>query len=153
MQVIVGATVDDAEEILTLQKKAYITEAEIYNNYEIEPLIQSLENVKHAFDTSKFLKCVGNDRIIGAVKATEKDGICYIGKLMVHPDCQNQGIGKRLMSEIERLFTNVDYELFTGSKSYKNIAFYESLGYRGFKHEKSPVDGTLFLYMMKNGEK
>lgn len=143
------ALVKDAEEILSLQKLAYLSEAEIYGNNKIEPLTQSIEDLVSAFKNSIFLKCVENDKIIGSVKATEKEGICYIGKLMVHPNYQNKGIGKRLMKEIESLFADLDFELFTGSKSNKNISFYESIGYKGFKYELSPIDETLFLYMMK----
>jgi len=39
------ATVADAEHILELQKLAYISEAEIYNDYNIPPLIQTLQAV------------------------------------------------------------------------------------------------------------
>ncbi len=53
------------------------------------------------------------------------------------------------MQEIESLFPNTDFELFTGSKSYKNISFYEKLGYKGFKYEKSLIEDTLFLFMRK----
>ena len=33
-----------------------------------------------------------------------KNRVCHIGKLIVHPDFQNKGIGRELMTEIERLF-------------------------------------------------
>ncbi|MDM5281935.1 GNAT family N-acetyltransferase [Peribacillus frigoritolerans] len=149
MNKIERATVRDAAEILSLQKIAYISEAEIYENHDIEPLKQNLEDIEKAFESHIFLKSVENEKIIGSVKATKKNGICYIGKLMVHPNHQNKGIGKKLMQEIESLFPNTDFELFTGSKSYKNISFYEKLGYKGFKYEKSLIEDTLFLFMRK----
>jgi ribosomal protein S18 acetylase RimI-like enzyme len=149
MNKIERATVRDAAEILSLQKIAYISEAEIYENHDIEPLKQNLEDIEKAFESNIFLKIVENENIIGSVKATKKNGICYIGKLMVHPNHQNKGIGKKLMQEIESLFPNTDFELFTGSKSYKNISFYEKLGYKGFKYEKSQIEDTVFLFMRK----
>jgi hypothetical protein len=41
--IIEEATVSDAEEILALQKLAYQSEAEIYNDFGISPLVQILE--------------------------------------------------------------------------------------------------------------
>jgi hypothetical protein len=41
--IIEEATVSDAEEILALQKLAYQSEAEIYNDFGIPPLVQTLE--------------------------------------------------------------------------------------------------------------
>jgi ribosomal protein S18 acetylase RimI-like enzyme len=143
------AEVTDAAEILSLQKLAYISEAEIYHNYDIQPLKETVEEVQEAFKNHVFLKYVENGKILGSVKALEKDGTCYIGKLMVHPDCQNRGIGKQLMSEIERQFPHARFELFTGGNSTRNISFYEKLGYKGFKREKSPVEDTVFLFMEK----
>ena len=88
------AKIDDAEEILTLQKLAYRSEAERYNNYEISPLRQTIDEIKEQFKSHIFLKAVSEGKIIGTVRACEKNGTCYVGKLAVHPDMQNQGIGK-----------------------------------------------------------
>lgn len=136
--IIEKAILADAEEILAVQKLAYISEAEIYNNYTIEPLVQSLEDVKKQFENHIFLKAVVGGAIVGSVRGLLVEGTCYIGKLIVHPNYQNMGIGKRLISELE--FTSVStrplrYELFTGSKSEKNIHFYEKIGYVRFKIE------------------
>lgn len=149
MGTISRADVTDAAEILALQKLAYVSEAEIYENDDIQPLKETLDEVETAFKHHVFLKYVQNGKIVGSVKAIEKDGTCYIGKLMVHPDCQNKGIGKQLMNEIEQQFPNARFELFTGGKSTRNISFYEKLGYKGYKHEKSPIEETVFLYMEK----
>jgi len=123
------ASVIDAEEILSLQKLAYRSEAEIYNDFSIEPLVQTLEQLQQQFEDYIILKAVADDAIIGSVRAKERDGTCYIGKLMVNPNDQNKGIGRRLMKAIEDYFPHSRYELFTGSRSEKNIALYEKLGY------------------------
>jgi ribosomal protein S18 acetylase RimI-like enzyme len=149
MESIIRATVLDASEILSLQKLAYLSEAELYGNYDIEPLKQSVSDIEKAFEDHLVLKYVDNRKIVGSVKAYETEGTCYIGKLMVHPDFQNRGIGKKLMKEIEQLFADCRYELFTGSKSTKNISFYEKLGYKGFKEQKLDREETIFLFMEK----
>jgi ribosomal protein S18 acetylase RimI-like enzyme len=60
---------------------------------------------KNQFKDHIILKAVSNDKIIGTVRAHEKGGTCYIGRLAIHPDLQNQGIGTALMKEIEKYYT------------------------------------------------
>lgn len=148
--IIERASVFDAEEILLLQKLAYRSEAEIYNDFSIEPLVQSLEQLQRQYENHIILKAVIDETIIGSVRANDQDGTCYIGKLIVHPNHQNKGIGKMLMNAIEGLFLKSRYELFTGSKSAKNIALYEKLGYKSFKESLITSDFSL-VYLEKKG--
>ncbi|MDI6794626.1 MAG: GNAT family N-acetyltransferase, partial [bacterium] len=77
--------------------------------------------IKEEFESHIFLKTVSDGKIIGTVRAYEKNGTCYIGRLAVHPDMQNQGIGTVLMEEIEKCYKPKRFELFVGAKSDKNI--------------------------------
>jgi ribosomal protein S18 acetylase RimI-like enzyme len=107
---------------LELQKLAYLSEAEIYNDFKIPPLTQTLEEIKTDYENNLVLKAVIDGKIIGSVRAFEKGGVCYIGKLIVHPEQQNKGIGKNLMKCIEESFPCCNkYVLFTGKKSVKNL--------------------------------
>jgi len=143
------ADVSDAEHILDLQKTSYKSEAELYHNYNIPPMTQTLQEMKDDFLYKKFLKATEGDKIIGSVRAFEKDGTCHVGRLMVHPDSQNRGIGRKLVQEIENLFgTCKRFELFAGSKSKKNIMLYEKIGYNIFKTEKINENVSL-VYMEK----
>lgn len=143
------AITKDAGAILELQKLAYQSEAMLYNNFTISPLIQTLEDIKKQFCNHIFLKAVLFNTIIGSVRAYENRGTCYIGRLIVNPDNQNKGIGKRLMSEIEGCFSRVNrFELFTGSKSLKTISLYKKLGYRIINSEKINND-LEFVYLEK----
>lgn len=147
--VIEKATVLDAERILGLQKLAYISEAEIYNDFTIPPLLATLAEIENEFTTQVFLKASMDDKIFGSVRAYEKNKTCYIGKLMVHPDFRNKGLGARLVTEIEACFAASNrFELFTGHKSEKNINLYKKLGYKIFKTEtvSSELD---FVYLEK----
>lgn len=139
----------DAKEILELQKLAYQSEAELYNDYNIPPLLQTLDELISQFKENVFLKIVQKNAIIASVRAYQDNGTCYIGRLIVHPDYQNMGIGKLIMKDMEALFKDCQrYELFTGSKSNKNIQFYEKLGYSIFKSD--PIaEGIEFVYFEK----
>lgn len=142
------AVKSDAEPILTLQKLAYRSEALFYNDFNIEPLLQTLEHLQQQFDDHIVLKAVADDRIVGSVRAYEREGTCFIGKLMVDPAYQNQGIGKRLMRQIEALFPQARYELFTGFKSIRNITLYEKLGYQIY-HERVITSHFSLIYLEK----
>ena len=99
------ARVEDAEVILNLQRLSYLREAEIYNNKSIPPLTQTLEEITAEFDTRIFLKATLEGKIVGSVRAYLAEGVCHIGRLVVHPDVQNKGVGTRLMNEIETFET------------------------------------------------
>jgi ribosomal protein S18 acetylase RimI-like enzyme len=131
------ATVADAEEILSLQKLAYKSEAEIYNDFTIPPLLQTVEEIKKDFENQIFLKATIDGKMRGSVRALIQGETCYIGRLIVHPDFQNQRIGTKLMNKIEEIFKDAErFELFTGHKSEKNLYLYQKLGYKVFKTVK-----------------
>lgn len=142
------ATIQDAQSILALQKLAYVSEAEIYNDFNIDPLTQTSDSLCNDFRKQVFLKALVNDRIVGSVRGYLGDGTCHIGRLIVHPDYQNRGIGKQLMSEIESFFKNATrYELFTGHRSERNLYLYQKLGYSTHKTER--VNDNLVLVFLE----
>ena len=150
--IIKRATIADAEDILALQKLAYTSEAEIYDDFTIPPLVQTLEETRGGFEKQVFLKAIINGRIIGSVRAFPDEESCKIRRLIVHPDFQNQGIGAALMNEIENMFSSSNrFGLFTGHKSQRNIYLYQKLGYKIFKTEK--VNNKLNLvYLEKTSD-
>jgi len=139
----------DAIEILTLQKLAYLSEAQIIDDFTIPPLHQTHDEILSEFDTHTFLKMVMDDRLIGSVRACQKTDTCYIGKLIVHPRMQNRGIGSRLLRAAEALYPDVSrYELFTGSKSDRNLHIYTKYGYSPF-HSEVISDKLTLVFMEK----
>ena len=119
---ITRAAVEDAEEILALQKLAYQSEAALYQDFTIAPLTQTLTGINAEFQTWHFLKAVADGCIQGSVRAHLEQGTCYIGRLIVHPAHQNLGLGSQLMNKIEGCFPEASrYELFTGHLSERNL--------------------------------
>ncbi len=150
---ITKAIVDDLQIILDLQKLAYISEANIYEDHTIQPLCQTLEELQNEFETHVFLKASAETNIVGSVRANRIDNTCFIGKLIVNPAFQNQGTGTKLMNEIENCFSDVKrFELFTGKKSSKNIYLYKKLGYEVFEEKQINSKLTL-IFMEKNNER
>ena len=146
---IVRAEYEDLEEILSLQYLAYQSEAELFGSKDIPPLKQKIDAVIEEFNNGIILKMTDdNNTIIGSVRAYEKNGTVYIGKLMVHPEHRRKGYGSRLLAAIESCYPNRRYELFTSTKSVDNIRLYRKMGYTIF--DRKPVDDELiFVFMEK----
>ena len=148
---IIEARSEDAAEILALQKVAYQSEAELYGDWTIPPLTQTLSQIEAEFDTKVFLKAVHADRIVGSVRASLDGGTCLIGRLIVHPAYQGKWIGTQLILRTETAFSHAArFELFTGSKSIDNIRLYQRLGYRVFREED--LSPKLRLVFMEKGQ-
>lgn len=146
---ILKATADDASEILALQKLAFRGEAELYDDWSIPPLTQTLEEIQKQFEDHTFLKALMGSQIVGSVRARLEEDTCFVGRLIVHPEWQRGGIGTRLMREIEaRMAGARQFEVFTGSRSEGNIRFYNRLGYEACVSLAVSPRMTL-LYMRK----
>lgn len=148
MIIIEQAIKKDSETILHIQKEAFASEAEIYNDYKIAPLVQTLDELNAEFDSFLYLKAVtAAGEMVGSVRANLRNNVCFIGRLIVSPKHQNQGIGRMLMDAIEGRFPDAaGFELFTGGKSLKNLHLYQKLGYKIVGEKK---DGAVTLVVME----
>jgi GNAT superfamily N-acetyltransferase len=149
--IIKKAELNDLPEVLELQKTAYLSEAQLLNNFSIPPLTQTLNDLTKEYENGIVLKAMDEsapETIIGSVRGYIKDNTLYIGKLMVSPLYQNRGIGKLLLKKIEEECPDCRYELFTSTRSEKNISIYEKSGYHEFKRE-AVNDKLSFVYLEK----
>jgi GNAT superfamily N-acetyltransferase len=146
-EIVERATRTDAADILQLQKLAYQSEARLYGDWQLPPLVQTLDELRAEFSNSLVLKAVADGVIIGSVRARRSDECWHIGRLVVHPDFQGQGLGTRLLRAIEReLGGSHKIELFTGQRSISNIRLYERLGYvRSREQVLSPAVTLVFM--------
>jgi ribosomal protein S18 acetylase RimI-like enzyme len=146
---IIPAEKSDLTEILALQKLAYQSEAELNNDFSIPPLTQTLADMEHEFTEKCILKAIINGNIVGSVRADLIDGTCHIGRVIVHPDRQNCGIGSRLMAAIEAYFSHARrYELFTSERSSRNLYLYQKLGYHT-THKNKLSNRINLIYLEK----
>lgn len=134
----------DAGEILTLQRAAYVTEAQLYGDPYIPPLVESLEQVRAAIEAAVVLKAVEDGRIIGAVRGALSGTTCRVGRLVVAPDRQGGGVGTALLRALhERVPQARAFDLFTGHLSEGNLRLYRRLGYRETRRERMDDHLTL----------
>ncbi|KAB2342711.1 GNAT family N-acetyltransferase [Actinomadura rudentiformis] len=142
---------DDAGEILTVQRAAYVSEAQLYGDPFIPPLVESHEQLHKVLNAdSVVLKAMAGSRLVGAVRAQFSDHTCLIGRLVVAPDMQGRGIGRRLMEALEReVRVRADAcVLFTGHLSDGNLRLYRRLGYTETHRERVAAHLTL-VHMRK----
>jgi len=151
MPAIAAAAIADAASILALQSRAYESEARLYDDWTIPPLVQSLESLLEEIQSATVLKATEAQVIVGSVRATLNDKTCQIGRLIVEPMLHGQGIGSLLLQAIEGAFSQAEFfELFTGSKSEGNIRLYRRHGYR-ITGTKRLSDQVTFVVMSKRG--
>lgn len=140
---------EDAGEILTLQRAAYVTEAQLYGDPFLPPLVETLEQVRKVIETGVVLKAIAGARLVGAVRGQMSGSICRVGRLVVAPDRQGQGIGTALLGALhEAVLEASTFDLFTGHLSESNIRLYRRLGYRETHRER--VHDHLTLVHMRH---
>jgi histidine ammonia-lyase len=122
----------DAGELLTLQRGAYVSEGQIYENASIPPLTQTLAELEAELADTIALKATIGSRIVGSARARLEDGTLHIGRIAVAPDMQGRGIGTALIERLEagHAAGAHTFALFTGDSNPANRRLYERLGYR-----------------------
>ena len=118
-----------AGELLTLQRAAYVTEAQLYDDVRLPALVQTLDELIDELATSTCLAAVAGSRLVGAVRARERDGVLHVGRLAVVPDLQGRGIGTWLLRAAEQATCLPRAALFTGARSAANLRLYRRHGY------------------------
>lgn len=142
---------DDAGEVMTLQRAAFVQEALIYGTPEMPPLTQTLEEVESELHEN--IGCVALDgtRMVGAVRARLDGSLLLVGRIAIAPDRAGEGIGTTLLAAVERRGAEAgatEAELFTGSLSEANLRLYEREGYVETERVQGD-DGTEQVFLRK----
>lgn len=132
------ALVEDAGEVLTLQRAAYVTEAQLYGDFHLPALTQSLDDLCAELKLGLAFKAtLASGRVVGGVRARFDEGVLHVGRLIVAPDQQGKGIGSALLQRVEGEAPagTEKYALFTGHLSSANLRLYERHGYLEVRQE------------------
>lgn len=144
------ATKQDVPKLLELRQKAF---GALFDELGINPdsLAEnaSLDDAYEEFDECTTLKAI-NDKgcIVGSVQGNVAYGLLFIGRLMVLPECQNNGIGRRLFREIQSCLPHRHAWLCTCQQVRPPFECYLR---EGFKPYKSEIVGPslTWVYMEK----
>ena len=144
-------SIDDAGEVLTLQRAAFVQEALIYDAVDMPPLTQTLDEVRAELEDNLGCVALDGERMVGCVRARVDGDLLLIGRIAIAPDQQGSGLGTALLSAVEERGRDAGAttaELFTGSLSEANLRLYEREGYE--ESERVPGDdGTAQVFLRK----
>ena len=143
------ATKQDVPALLDLQRKAFGPLCEELGWNDAPPLTESVEHTYEEFEGCTTLKVQNQEGlIIGSVNGTVTDGSLYIGRLMVLPEYQQQGIGKQLFREIQSRLPHSRAWLCTCQQVRPTYEFYLREGFKPYKSEEVGP-GLTWVYMEK----
>jgi predicted N-acetyltransferase YhbS len=91
------AVLADAEKITSVINAAF----RIVEGFFVDGDRIKLDEVQRSFATGAFLVAVDDDRVIGCVYVESRGERAYLGLLSVDPECQQKGLGSRLMTAAE----------------------------------------------------
>ena len=97
-----------------------------WTNYTNNPTM-----LEEAVEASLWQLAVFDEEALVAYIRLVGDGhsVLLVQDLLVRPDYQRQGIGRKLLKEALATFPHVYQRLLVTERSEKNLAFYQSLGF------------------------
>lgn len=128
------ATTDDIPAIIKITKDAFLKYCEMADlDYNIEALQETYEDVKHDIETKEVYVVFIDDEPIGAVRIEILENHeAYLSRFAVKSTQRNNGIGKILMSVVDKVMKENDVHilrLHTGSHVTPLIRFYYGRGF------------------------
>jgi ribosomal protein S18 acetylase RimI-like enzyme len=121
-----------AGEVLTVQRAAYVTEAQHYDAPRIPPLTETLDELRA--DLMAGVLAIGawtGTRLAGSVRGRIDGDRMEVARFSVAPDLQGQGIGGALLAAVEEAAPHEVrvFWLITGAESEDNLRLYRRAGY------------------------
>jgi GNAT superfamily N-acetyltransferase len=138
----------DAGEVLTVQRAAFVVEAQLYGDPFLPPLVESVEELLADLGRGFGLVALDGDRLVGSVRGRLEGRTVHIGRLAVAPDQQGRGLGALLLAQAEQVAPAEEALLFTGHRSHSNLRLYARAGY--VEQRRAAVDDRVTLvYLSK----
>ncbi|GAA4793751.1 GNAT family N-acetyltransferase [Streptomyces ziwulingensis] len=154
---ISAAAGPDAEQIFRLRYLCFQSEAALYGNYRIAPLVQSLDSVREEVAQDRVFVARLGDEVVGSVRGrVAEDGSAAIGTLCVHPRLQGHGIGARLLKAAEAALAGepgvTRFRLHTGHRGEGGLRLYHRVGYETVGTAAGGADGVPMIVLEKRAE-
>lgn len=129
---IVAAVPGDAGELLTLQRACWVQQAQSDVGSDVAPLSESLTDVRRSLAAWQTWVVRSHGRLIGAVRGRLDAETWEIGRLMVAPDLQGRGLGRRLLEHIQAVAdpAATSFRLAVGAGSTDDLRMYRRAGFR-----------------------
>lgn len=136
---------DNAPEVTVLQRCCWVEEALANDTLAVPALHESVDQVRAWLDTWRAMGLWRDGRLLGMVRTRPIGVDWHVGRLAVVPDLRGRGLGRWLLHAAESAAgqTCRRIVLTTGAASERNIAFYQSEGYR--PRSATGAEGTVSL--------
>ena len=139
----------DVPVLLDLQRKAFGPYCKALGWEDALPMTESLENAYEEFAQCTTLKVqTTSNSIIGSIRGNITEDSLYIGRLMVLPEYQQQGIGKLLLREIQKYMPHKRAWLCVLQQITFAYDFYMREGFKPYMTEDAGR-GMTWIYMEK----
>lgn len=123
----------DVGELVTLQRAAFLRDAQLYHDPFLPSLTQTVADIEAQLLDPRWLYLGAwlGHRLIGSVRSYRDLGVTQISRLMCAPDLEGTGVGSALLDVAEDRASAhaLVIELSTGSRSAANLVMYERRGY------------------------
>lgn len=118
--------VDEAGELLTVRRAAFVSEAQKYRDPFIPPLTQTLDELRADLQRTDVVTLGAwlGPRLVGSIRVEVEGARATLGRLAVVPDLQGKGIGTQLLLAIPPYLPPETSEVwvFTARDSVHNLA-------------------------------
>jgi len=108
-----------------------------YTSDEQKPKLQEAIN-----NSNHVVTAWSDERLVGLARCISDDvSICYLQDILIHPEFQRHGIGRKLLSNCLERFAHVRMKVLITDNEERQKLFYESLGYKNTKDlKKTPLN-------------
>jgi len=149
---LIRATANDAQDMLTMQKKCFKIHFERYQDLSGSPYKEVLEKMlfRINYEKGSYYKIISSNTLIGGIWVFEKEPkIFRVGIVYILPEYQSKGIGQKAMAMAENLHRDAkSWELECPEDLSINRRCYEKAGYT-LTGEKEIINDKLTLVYYK----
>lgn len=143
---LIRAIDKDAAALLDIQKEAFLPLFDNYQDGNLNPYSETLEQMKQHINEGYFYKIMLNDCMVGGIMVHQLEGNKWkLRIIFVAQEFQGKGIAQTAIKLVEKMHSEVnEWVLETPHDLYKNHHVYEKADYVRTK-EITPVNERLAL--------
>ena len=146
------ATADDASSIASVLHASFVEYESFYTPEALDATTPSSERILHRMSEGPVWVARQHDTIVGTVSVVPENEGIYIRGMAILPTARGQGIGRRLLSQVEEFAARHGYErLFLSTTPFlsRAIRLYEQYGFRRSEEGPHELFGTPLFTMVK----
>ena len=145
--------IDDAKEMLKIQKESFKSYDKKYGKFSTNPASMSLARMKFNINyrLGDYQKVMLNDKIIGGIFGfmLEEETTWHIAQFYIHPDFEHLGYGTTALEMFFDNHQNVStWYADTIKQETKNVEFYQKFGFKIIDEEEEN-EGLSFVTLIR----